>query len=802
MTEKMPEENATFKWTFEYVGGTDQVVLNKGEHLRHIAELDPKLWAALSCPASGLEFDQRTLTLIDGDRDGRIRIPEIVDAVEWTCGRLKDPAGMVDCSDALPLDAVNDSVPEGRRILLTARAILDNLGKKDAKTLTQEDVHTAVLHASEQTFNGDGVLPPFAGLDDDVRAFVIDAMAVIGGVDDASGVPGVNREIADAFVKMIEDWRAWKKAINAADTPLGDDTPEAWRLIGELRGKIDDYFLRCELAAYAPQSRDALNVESGSLVQGDVGLLDAVALAALPLSRVEPDRPLDFGAGINPAWRDKTERLAALLRPKLAGPDAMTRDEWLSIQGLFSPYAETLAKKPTPQTATVAYPPTTALDALGDARIKAILDGDVAARFRDLAERDMNVPAAAADIAEVERLVLYYLHLHRLLKNFVSFEDFYSMKRKAAFQSGTLYIDSRSCRLCMPAANIDEHSTLAARSQMFLLYCQCRRGGGAGAAEPEKTMGIVAAVTTGDSDMLIPNRNGIFVDNEGRDWDATVVKVVSNPIGLWQAAWTPYKRFGNMITEQIGKFASEKQSTLMATASQKIGEQITAVTTAPPAAAQPKFDLSKNMGIFAAIGLALGALGTAVASIFNALFSMDWWQLPLLFLGLFLLISGPSLLIAWLKLKDRTLAPLLEASGWAVNGRAYINLALSKRLTSEAELPKNLDHKRILDPYILKRRRNSIFWIAVVVGIAAAFGVYWYRSHRGIRVARVVDASLNRSRTESDPAPTPVSEPATPAESVALAPTEPAPEAPTLESALELAPPAPEPAPAPDAASP
>jgi hypothetical protein len=756
----MHEGNTGFKWTFEYVGGIDQVALAKGEDLRHIAELDPKLWAALSCPASGLEFDQRTLTLVDSDRDGRIRIPEIVDAVEWACARLKDPAGMVGCADELPLDAIDADAPEGKRILLTAREILDNLGKKDAASLTQEDVSSAILHASEKIFNGDGVLPPADGLGGDVRAFIADAVAVIGGAEDASGVPGATREIAEAFVGTLEDWRAWRKAIAAAAAPLGDDSPEAWKLINELRDKVDDYFLRCELAAYAPQSRDALNVEADSLSHGENGVLDAKALALLPLARVEADRPLDLETGVNPAWRDRVERLALLLKPELAAPARLTRAEWVAVLGKFAPYARALSKKPAPRAASIQHRPSKELDDLGEARIAAILDSDVASRFGRLVERDLNVPAAATDIAEVEKLTLYYLHLHRLLKNFVSFGDFYSMKRKAAFQSGTLYMDGRGCRLCMPAGKIDDHAALASRSQMFLLYCRCRRGGGE-SAEPEKTMDIVAAVTAGDSDTLLPGRNGVFVDNEGRDWDASVVKVVSNPIGLWQAMWTPYKRFGNMITEQIGKFASEKQAGFMATAEQRIGEQIAAVTAAP-ATAPPKFDLSKNMGIFAAIGLALGALGTAVASIFNALFSMEWWQLPLLFIGIFIFISGPSLLIAWLKLRERTLAPLLEASGWAVNGRAFINLALSKRLTSEAELPKNLDHKGLLDPYILRRRRNRLFWIAAAIGAAIVLGAVWYRSNRRIGINRAVDRALNASRYGAEPGsvPAPASTPA------------------------------------------
>lgn len=82
----------------------------------------------------------------------------------------------------------------------------------------------------------------------------------------------------------------------------------------------------------------------------------------------------------------------------------------------------------------------------------------------------------------------------------------------------------------------------------------------------------------------------------------------------------------------------------------------------------------------------MGALGTALASIVQGLLSLSWWQLPLLVLALLLVFSGPSLLMAWLKLHKRTLGPLLEASGWAVNSFAPINLRIGAALTQKAKL--------------------------------------------------------------------------------------------------------------------
>jgi len=66
---------APHRWRFFRCGGFDQVRLDSADDLRHLAELDQKLWAVLGCPTAGLEFDERTLAMIDTDGDGRIRSP-------------------------------------------------------------------------------------------------------------------------------------------------------------------------------------------------------------------------------------------------------------------------------------------------------------------------------------------------------------------------------------------------------------------------------------------------------------------------------------------------------------------------------------------------------------------------------------------------------------------------------------------------------------------------------------------------------------------------------------------------------
>ena len=77
-----PPSPPPYRFRFFRAGGVDQIMLDAGA-LVHLASLDEKLWLALACPTHGLELDARTLDLIDTDKDGRIRPPEVLAAVAW-----------------------------------------------------------------------------------------------------------------------------------------------------------------------------------------------------------------------------------------------------------------------------------------------------------------------------------------------------------------------------------------------------------------------------------------------------------------------------------------------------------------------------------------------------------------------------------------------------------------------------------------------------------------------------------------------------------------------------------------------
>ncbi len=230
-------------------------------------------------------------------------------------------------------------------------------------------------------------------------------------------------------------------------------------------------------------------------------------------------------------------------------------------------------------------------------------------------------------------------------------------------------------------------------------------------------MTVAAAFTAGDSDYLMVGRNGIFYDRKGRDWDATIVKVVENPISVGQAFWAPYKRVVRWVEEQVAKRAAAADSA----AEGKLTTTATAAgqsAAGKPPEAKPRFDV----GVVAALGVAVGGITAALGMLLQGFFGLGLWM-PLGLAAFVLLISGPSMLIAWLKLRQRNLGPILDGNGWAVNARAKVNIPLGRSLTSVARMPAG-SKLAAHDPFA---ERKSGRWIAAgIAAVIVAVAALWY----------------------------------------------------------------------------
>ncbi len=663
----------THTWRFFRAGGFDQVKLETGADLLNLDQLDQKLWVALACPASGLEFDRQTLALIDADKDGRVRAPELIAAFKWAGTLLKNPDDLVKAGSSLPLSSINDSTPEGKAIASSARTILNNLGKKEATAITAADTADVAKIFAQTVFNGDGIIVPESASDDATKAVIADIIATLGSVADRSGKAGVDQAKMDAFFAELTAYDAWiKKSEAEAATllPLGAATAAAVAAVKAVKAKVDDYFGRCRLAAFDPRALAAVNREEKeylALAAKDL-TITAAEVAGFPLATVAAGKPLPLGLGVNPAWAGAVATLkAAAIVPLLGDRNELTEADWSAVTAKLGAFECWQAGK-----AGVA------VEKLGIERVRAILAGNAKAALADLLAKDKAEEGNANSIANVDRLVRYVRDLHRLATNFVNFEDFYNGGEPAIFQVGTLFLDQRSCQLCISVEDAGRHASMAPMAGTYLAYVDCvRKGTG-------EKRSVMAAFTDGDSDNLIVGRNGIFYDRQGRDWDATITKIVDNPISIRQAFWSPYKKLVRMIEEQIAKRAAAAD----AEANAKLAK--TAEAAANADRAKPVEPKKVDVGAVAAMGVACGAIGTAFATIagyLSGLLKLPFWQLCLALVGLLFLVSGPSMLIAWLKLRKRNLGPILDANGWAVNARAKINVPFGTSLTGVAKLP-------------------------------------------------------------------------------------------------------------------
>src|SRR5512136_2410653 len=147
----MTSSGPSKQWRFFRAGGFDQVKLETGSDLMALDQLDLKLWVALACPTTGLEFDKATLALIDTDKDARVRAPELIAAVKWAGGMLKNPDDLTKGAPSLRLSAVNDATPEGKAVVTFARQVL---GKTDGDAVTIDEAAAAVQTLAGKPFNG------------------------------------------------------------------------------------------------------------------------------------------------------------------------------------------------------------------------------------------------------------------------------------------------------------------------------------------------------------------------------------------------------------------------------------------------------------------------------------------------------------------------------------------------------------------------------------------------------------------------------------------------------------------------
>ena len=466
----------------------------------------------------------------------------------------------------------------------------------------------------------------------------------------------------------------------AIEAPFGDQTDAVEAAYNALDAKVKDYFMRSKLAQFSTESTQALDVQTSRIeaISADNLTQKMEEIATYPIARVDGSQELSFQAAINPAWVGQWNVVKSVLDPKTK---ALTEAMWAEV----------------------------------GAKIKAYRDYQASIT---VTEADIPLDEETAAVQLVDKLLHLTRDYYTLLRNYVSFQDFYDVQKKAIFQCGTLVIDQRTCDFCVKVADAAALTAQSPKSGMYLITCAVS------SKVWNESYNIMAAMTVGDVDDIFVGKNCIFYDRKGRDFDAKVTAIVDNPISIKQAMWRPYKKMIKLIEDNIEKYAAEKDKAQSEKAAAAINEKTEKAKSnldgadGKPAEGEAKastFDIAKYAGVFAAIGMAVGMIGSALVAIGSGIMGLKWWQFPLVLLAIMLVISGPSMFLAWLKLRKRNMAPLLNANGWAVNAAAKVNIPFGETLTQEAKYPMGL---KLKDPFADRKMtvwKKILLWLLGII---------------------------------------------------------------------------------------
>ncbi|MEI6646641.1 MAG: hypothetical protein WCP12_11450, partial [bacterium] len=244
-------------------------------------------------------------------------------------------------------------------------------------------------------------------------------------------------------------------------------------------------------------------------------------------------------------------------------------------------------------------------------------------------------------------------------------------------------------------------------------------------------------------------RNGIFYDLDGKDWDATIIKIVDNSISLKEAFWDPWHKMAGMVGAQVRKILAAKQDANLINAAKKI--ETTAVM---PSEAPKKVEGAALASSAAAIGIAVGLVSTAIAGVVSAIAGMSFWKIVMGLIAILLLISGPSMILTWFKLRARNVAPILNACGWAVNRNLRLTLKLGRIYTTEGVLPLHAE-RQLKDPFADDNTARNRLIVLIILALLVA--VLWFAG----LLDSVLPGSMKKNRAAPRP-PVAIKAPATP----------------------------------------
>lgn len=757
---------------FTRVGKTYQMVINTGKDLEDVLVLDEALWGATSAPANAFRADPELIKILDPAATGRITSNALKDAIRWLLAQLpKHDEITKEFNGSLQLKDIDASTPVGKALVNSANYILAELKAENKEAITLQQIRNFLDTVAKRPLNGDGVLSLAAAgpniikpeANDNIKNLITDTIAATGGTPDLDGTQGASEKNFNDFLAAAKEYLAWKKQGEIPEgqdktdlMPFGPDTPALSALSQQHAPQVDNFFKLCDLLAFDQRLvQQALGPDNKAAAFDPAKQEEVVAyINGLPFSEPVKEAKLTLDANkINPLYKGWWQQVIdKLVKPILGdGLTEISRQDWAKIRATFAPYEAYLAAK---KGASVEKVPAD--------KLQAYLDNpNLVAETQELLNADKAVAETVKAAKEVEKLLLLRASLLRIVNNFVSFPELYDGNTNALFECGELVIDGRWFNVSFAVDAVPAHMAIAKTSLLCLLYAEIDKGAAG-------KFNVVVPVTFGTQGNLAVGKRGVFFDLDGKEYDAKIVQIITNPICVSEALFAPFSKLWNIVEGKIEAWSGSAEKKLQADFTKAITPPAPGAAPAPapapaaaPAAGAKPGDKS---GMFLGVSVAIAALGSAFAFISKTLAGMTGLQIIITIACAILILMLPVSILAIIKLNKQDLSTVLEGSGWAINLRMRLTAKLRGQFTNFGKYPKDA----------IGTPKRKVLRYLIIILLIAIIGYTGKRIYSRYKAAKAEKAAVQ----EVQQAPTPPVDPANPAEAPAApapAPAAPAP---------------------------
>jgi len=651
------------KVIFRNYGGSYQLSIEKGEDLLNVLKLDEAHWAATSVPIEILNCDRKFLEYLDTDRNKRIRTDEVKEGISYILSHLQNPS-VIDGNDELNLSDLNTETENGKLLKNTAEIILANLGIEKKEKINLSQVRNLQKIMAKSVSNGDGVITSDATEDEEISNLINLIIEKFGSKLDASGVAGIDKEIVSSFFIQCQEYLEWKEKGKISEGKekteimvFGQQTPALYEIYKQVEEKIEQYFLLSSLSQFDEETENLIKLSEEEVKNFNVEDRNEIIkkLEKLPIAPLNKELALDLEGITNILFKEKIKKFKENIINKIySESDKLSIKQWEEIKKLFSNYKNWIENKKGEK-----------VEVIGEETIKKFLSGKYKEKIEELIDKDIQVAPLIQSIKNLEKLILYKKYMIEFLNNFVSFSNVYNPEIVSLYEAGVLIIDGRKINLNILLKDINKHKKIASSSNIFIMYLNIT-----GKENNQLQFQIASPVTSGEAGRINIGKRGIFIDRNGIEWDAEVIDIIKNPVGLIEAIKAPFIKIGENIKTQIEKITKTKQK--------KVKQSLVSPSSA-----------SFARDIMVGGGVAIAAIGSSFAYITKVLSQIKVLHILITIVVIAGIILIPSLIMGLLKLRRRDLSILFEASGCAINVKMRLGTKLGKILTYIPDFPEN-----------------------------------------------------------------------------------------------------------------